>query len=416
MASSSADESGLQSGGRGFDPFTPEALRDPYPLYARFRAADPVHWSEKLRAWVLFRSDDVVRALKDDERLSADRSRASRGAPARRPAGGPRVRTVAIDPPDVVPVRAMLTSTLGPKVRAMRPGIDDIVRRLLERIAEATAHVTEGLPHAESLDLVHDYAYPLPIRVIAELLGVPERDHDRFQMWSHAVARGMDRFFSSDQVMRGLKAIDGYVRTLVERARAVHGDDLIHRLLGAEYRGDTLSTEEVVALCTALVFGGHETTVNLIANGMLALLERPETRDALAEDPALDATAIEELLRFDSPAQLIARTVTVDFEWRAKQLRAGDTVLIGLGAANRDPEVFSDPEVLDLRRDPNPHVAFGLGTHVCPGAQLSRFEGRAAIPALLRRFPTMALAEAPTRRPTAVLRGLERLPVRITPA
>jgi cytochrome P450 len=167
-------------------------------------------------------------------------------------------------------------------------------------------------------------------------------------------------------------------------------------------------------MCTALVFGGHETTVNLVGNGMLALLRRRDELERLRADPSLASTAVEELLRWDSPAQLISRTAAVDFELRGKPIRAGDSVLASIGAANRDPAVFEDPDRLDLARSPNPHLAFGLGTHACPGAQLSRIEARAAIPALLRRFPAIRLGSAPPlRRRTAVLRGLEALPVRV---
>ena len=204
-----------------------------------------------------------------------------------------------------------------------------------------------------------------------------------------------------------------YFYQLVLRHQGTGGDDLLHRLLRAEHHGDRLSELEVVAMCTALVFGGHETTVNLLGNGMLALLTHPEQLDRLRASPALIELAVEELLRFDSPAQFISRTAAADFAWRGQHIKTGDAVLGGLGAANRDPDVFDAPEHLELGRTPNPHVAFGLGTHFCPGAQLSRIEARAAIPALLQRFPDLRLADAPpVRRRTAVLRGLEHLPVR----
>jgi hypothetical protein len=199
----------------------------------------------------------------------------------------------------------------------------------------------------------------------------------------------------------------------VER-RGTTGDDLVRRLLAAEHHGDRLNDLEVVALCTALVFGGHETTVNLIGNGVLALLRHPEELERLRADPSLVETTLEELLRFDSPAQLISRTAKTDFTWRDKAIHAGDAVVASIGAANRDPAAFCAPDRLDVGRAPNPHLAFGLGTHVCPGAALSRLEARVAIPALLRRFPRLRLGDAPpVRRPTAVLRGLERLPVRL---
>lgn len=396
-----------------FDPFTPAALDDPYPQYAALREADPVHWSEKLRAWVLFRHPDVETFFRDDDRLSADRSAARRGDRPVRPADAPRIRTVAIDPPDVLAVRAILTTALGPRVRAMASRLDAMVSGLLGRFDAATRAAVVATRPDDVRDFVEDVAYPLPIRVIAELLGVPDRDHAAFQSWSHDVARGMDRFFSSDAVAEGLRHIDAYVRRLVAAARASHGDDLVYALLGATHGEDRLTDDEVVALCTALVFAGHETTVNLLANGLLALLRHPDEAAALREGEAAPETAVEELLRFDSPAQLISRTARVDFDWDGRTIRAGATVLGCIGAANRDPAVFAAPDVLDLRRDPNPHLAFGLGTHFCPGAQLSRLEGRAALPALLARFPRLRPAGPPVRRPTAVLRGLSRLPIRL---
>jgi cytochrome P450 len=188
----------------------------------------------------------------------------------------------------------------------------------------------------------------------------------------------------------------------------------MHRLLQAEYRGDRFSDMEVVAMCTALVFGGHETTVNLLGNGLFALLRDAAALEQLRNDSAAIETAVEELLRFDSPAQMISRTANTAFTWRDQPITAGDAVVAMVGAANRDPAAFADPDRLELSRAPNAHLAFGLGTHFCPGAPLTRIEARAAIPALLRRFPRLRLGNTvPVRRPTAVLRGFEHLYVRL---
>jgi cytochrome P450 len=225
----------------------------------------------------------------------------------------------------------------------------------------------------------------------------------------------MDRFYSGGAAAEGLQELGAYfVQLLGQRQTQSAADDLMQALMVAEHRGDRLAPLEVVALCTALVFGGHETTVNLLGNGVLALLRDPEALAALRAEPALVPPAVEELLRFDSPAQFISRTARVEFAWNGRSIRAGDAVLAALGSANRDPAVFAAPDRLNLHRAPNPHVAFGLGTHVCPGAQLSRIEARAAIAALLRSFPGLRLADRPpVRRTTAVLRGLESLPVRV---
>jgi len=384
-----------------FDPFTPEAIADPYPLYAQFRREDPVHWSEKLHSWVLFRHDDVSAFFRDDERLSSDRAKAPRFAGAAAPSGGAAIRTVATDPPAHTAVRALLNASLTPRVRALGARIDALIAELLARIAEP------------EVDLIARFAYPLPIGVIAELLGVPPDDRPQLEERSRVVARGMDRFYSGPEASEGLRDLGAYFFQLVQERRGTPGDDLVRRLLAAEHRGDRLSELEVVAMCTALVFGGHETTVNLLGNGMLALLRAPAELRRLRDDPALVPSAVEELLRFDSPAQFISRTARVGFELRGRRIAPGDSVIAAIGSANRDPAVFADPDRLDLGRSPNPHLAFGLGTHVCPGAPLSRMEARAAFPALLRRFPTIRLAAPPVWRRTVVLRGLERLPVRV---
>jgi len=396
-----------------FDPFTDEAIADPYRQYARLRVDDPVHWSDKLRSWVVFGYDDVVAFFRDDQRLSSDRSKAAKFQGQRAPGGTPVLRTVSSDAPDHGPVRAMLTATLQPRVREVGPRVEALVAALIERIGAAVERAVSRTDLAGEVDLIADFAYPLPITIIADLLDIPALDREQFQAWSHTVARGMDRFYSGG-ASDGLRELGAYFLQLLGERQATPGDDLMRALCAADHHGDRLSALEVVAMCTALVFGGHETTVNLIGNGLLALLRDESALAALRSQPALAEPAIEELLRFDSPAQYISRTARLGFDWRGRTIRAGDTVLACLGAANRDPAVFAAPDRLDLRRAPNPHVAFGLGPHFCPGAQLSRIETRAAIPGLLRRFPRLRLGDQPpVRRRTAVLRGLERLPVRV---
>ena len=385
-----------------FDPFSDAAFEDPYPQYARFRSEDPVHWSEKLRAWLLLRHDDVAAAFRDDAHFSADRRRARRAARDVAEQDAPVIRTIASDPPECLPVRAILTPTLVPRVRAMGPRIEAITDELLDRMA--------GRREA---DVVADFAHALPIRVIAELLDVPERERPRFQALSATIARGMDRFYGADAVARGLGEIGAFFLQLVIERKDDDGDDLVRGLLRAEHHGDRLSDLEVTAMCTALVFAGHETTVSLIAGGLLALLRNPAESERLRSDATLVIPAVEELLRYESPPQFISRVVGEPIELCGKRLRSGDSVLLGIGAANRDPAVFADPERLDVGRSPNPHVAFGLGTHVCPGAQLSRMEARVALPAILGRFPRLRLAGKPTWRRTIILRALERLPVRL---
>lgn len=386
-----------------FDPFSDAAIADPYPLYASLRRADPVHWSEKLRAWVLFRHDDVASALRDDAHFSADRRRAARATrPSPEATAATPLRTISSDPPDGLAVRALLNAALVPRVRTVARRIEAIVEELLARLV--------GRIEA---DLVADFAYELPVRVIAELLDVPEAERTRFQELSRTIARGMDRFYGSDEVASGLREMGAYFMGLLTTRAEAPGDDLVARLLGAEHHGDRLAPLEVVAMCTALVFGGHETTVNLIANGLLALLRHPVELERVRADPSLVAPAVEECLRFDSPPQFVSRVVAEPCELRGKPFARGDAVLVGIGPANRDPAVFVEPDRLDVGRTPNPHLGFGLGTHFCPGAQLARLEARAAIPALLARFPRLALAGEPVWRRTVILRGLEHLPVRL---
>src|SRR5262249_30780524 len=374
-----------------------------------------VEWGGRVGSGIGFGHDDVTAFFRDDERLSSDRSKAARFKGDGMGDGSTALRTVASDPPQHTPIRAMLTSSLSPRIRTVGPRVDELVAALLTRVGGAVARVIERTDLAAEIDLISEFAYPLPINVIAELLDVPEPQRAQFQTWSHAVARGMDRFYSGGDASHGLAEMGSYFYSLVQERAQTDGDDLVHRLLRAEYHGDRLSPLEAVAMCTALVFGGHETTVNLIGNGMLALLRHPEQLAQLRATPALIDTAVEELLRYDSPAQFISRTALVDFELRGQRIKAGESVLAGLGAANRGPAMFADADRLDLERTPNPHVAFGLGTHFCPGAQLSRIEARAAIPAPLQRFRAIRLGTAPpVRRSTVVLRGLERLPVRLT--
>jgi cytochrome P450 len=383
-----------------FDPFSDAANADPYPHYAELRAADPVHWSEKLRSWVLLRYDDVCDALRDDVRLTADRSRARRATPL--PPDAPRLRTVSSDPPDSLAVRTLLNAALVPRVRAIGPRIDAIVAELLD-----------GMARRPDADLVADFAYALPIRVIAELVGVPEADQARFQELSRSIARGMDRLYGGEDVSSGLREMGVYFLQLLADRSDGAGEDLVRRLRRAVHQGDRLADLEVVAMCSAIVFGGHETTANLIAGGVLALLRHPDELARLRADPALVHTAVEELLRYDTPPQFISRVVAEAHDRGGKPLRPGDSVLVGIAPANRDPAVFTDADRLDVGRTPNPHIAFGLGTHFCPGAQLSRMEARTAIPALLARFPRMRLAAEPVWRRTFILRGLDRLPIRL---
>ncbi len=259
-------------------------------------------------------------------------------------------------------------------------------------------------------------AEPLPVIVIAELLGVPPADHSLFRDWSYRIGRALDLVFEESLISDANRAVvemRDYFRPLVERRRRKPGDDLLSRLVVAEERGERLSEDELYAFCTLLLFAGSETTTNLIGNGLLSLLHHPHEARRLRAQPSLVDSAIEELLRFESPLQATTRVATESFSLGEREIEAGDTLVLQLGAANRDPDQFDDPDELKIDREPNHHVAFGMGIHYCLGAPLARLEGRVALPMLLERFPRLRLipGKAPRWRPALNLRGLRRLPV-----
>jgi cytochrome P450 len=312
------------------------------------------------------------------------------------------------DPPDHTRLRGLVSKAFTPRaVEQLREQIEDIVARLLERV--------RGRP---SFDLMSEVAYPLPVLVICELLGVPDVDRDRFGRWSAAIAEGLDNltFQDKDVLARGNEAAEGltdYFRGLVRTRRGAPQDDLLSGLIEAEEHGDRLTEDELLATCVLLFFAGHETTVNLIGNGMLALLRNPAQLELLRANPGLLSNAVEELLRFDSPVQRTGRTVLDDVEVGGWQLHAGQRVNVLIGAANRDPLQFSDPDRLDVSRsNASQHLSFAAGIHYCVGAPLARLEAQLAIGAILRQFEHLRLVtERPTYRRTFVLRGLTSLEV-----
>jgi cytochrome P450 len=391
--------------GQSFNPFDPAVMADPYPYYRTMRERDPVHWSEPLRAWFLTRHRDVVELLRDD-RFSADRTRSERYRP---PPPGRRQRAPSMlvtDPPDHTRLRGLVSRAFTPRmVERLRPRVEGIVDDLLDSLS--TRH---------EACLVTDLAYPLPVIVIAEMLGVPPEDRQQFQDWSAVAVRGLDPVLDAstqELVREATDALDDYLAGIVARRRADPGDDLISALVAVDEGDDALSEGELVTMCALLLVAGHETTVNLIGNGVLALLRDPTQLERLRREPALAASAVEELLRYCSPVQWTSRVALTEVELDGRRIAADQAVIGVLAAANRDPAVFADPDLLDVGRNPNPHVAFGRGIHFCLGAPLARLEGQIVLPALLRRFPDLRLAGEPESRPTWVLRGLSRLPVQI---
>ena len=391
-----------------FNPLLPEFHADPYPFYRRLREKEPVHQSP-MGFWVLTRYEDCVAVLRDARfgREEFQQMLSSvYGDDTEKPAL-PRSMLFR-DPPDHTRLRALVSKAFTPRmIETMRDHIQEIVDRLLDRVQDAGR-----------MDVMEDLAYPLPVTVICEMLGVPVSDHASIRGWSADIARSLDAIgLPSDQeiVERGRKsrrALADYFRRLVPERRARPQHDLLSGLIAAEEQGDKLSGDEIIAMCLLLFIAGHETTVNLIGNGTLALLRHPDQLRKLRAEPSLIGNAVEELLRYDSPVQRTARITSVDAEVAGQPMPKGTMVITALGAANRDPAQFADPDVLDVARKDPRHISFGFGIHFCLGAPLARVEGQLALGTLLRRMPRLALdEEKPEWRESSVLRGLKRLNV-----
>jgi cytochrome P450 len=392
---------------------SPAFKANPYPFYARLRAEAPV-WRVTLRdrrtAWLVTRYEDVARVLKDDtfakDKLNAMNPEQLAKTPWVPGFLKPLERNMLdLDDLDHMRLRALVSKAFTPR----------FIERLRGRIEALCEELLDAMERESGTDLVAGYALPLPATVIAELLGVPAEDHDRFHRWSNrlvSVSSGRDML----RALPAALAFVRYLRNLVERRRADPEDDLITALIRAEEAGDRLSEDELLAMAFLLLVAGHETTVNLIASGTLALLEHPEQTEGLRHDPSLTKMAVEELLRYTSPVEMATeRYAREDAEIGGRRIPRGELVLAVLGSANRDERHFEDPDVLDLARDPNRHLAFGRGgVHHCLGAPLARMEGQIAMTALLRRFPGARLAMAPEDlywRRGLFLRGLEKLPL-----
>jgi cytochrome P450 len=386
-----------------FNPMDPAFVADPYPTYHRLRAEDPVHQSP-LGFWVLSRYEDVAASLRDP-RFAKEAIASFVAARFGRPVE--RMSMLDLDPPDHTRLRSLVSKAFTPRVvEQLRPHIQSIVDDLLRRV------------DAHAMDLIEDFAYPLPVIVICEMLGVPVSDRERFKQWGLDVARGLDALMlpvDSPVILRAREsrfALTDYFRQLIAERRRDPRADLLSGLIAAEEAGDRLSEEDLLATSILLLLAGHETTVNLIGNGTLALLRHPEQLQRLRDDPGLITTAVEELLRYDGPVQRTARIPSEDVVVCGRTIPAGDMVMPFIGAADRDPAQFPDPDRLDLSRTPNRHIAFGLGIHFCLGAPLARVEGQIAINTLVQRFPKLALAtDSPQFRQSLTLRGLSTLPV-----
>lgn len=384
---------------------SPAFREDPYAYYERFRGPAPL-----LRVadtiWFALGHAHVT-ALLRHPRLSTDESHATTEAGEDKP-DKPRSRSLLfMDPPDHTRLRSLVARAFTPRrIEELRQATEAIAAELVSAMAA----------RGPEADLIEAFAYPLPVRVICALLGVPAADEPIFTEWSRAIARSLDpsvlrsaELDASIEVAR--QDLRAYLTGLLAARRKVPGNDLLSALAAVDVDGDRISSAEVLALAVLLLVAGHETTVNLIGNGTLALLHAPDQLSRLRQSPELIAPAVDELLRFDGPVQITQRIAIEDMGVGGCAVKAGDEILLVLGAANRDPSVFSDPNRLDVTRDARRHVAFGGGIHHCLGAVLARMEGQIAFQALLDRFGRIELAGIPVRRPTFTLRGLESLPV-----
>ena len=391
-----------------FNPLTPEFHADPYPFYRHMRETDPVHLSP-LGLWVLTRYDDCVTSLRDP-RFGRDGFEAILAAQYGEESETGRLPRSMLfrDPPDHTRLRALVNRAFTPRViEGMRGQIQGVVDRLLDRV-EQRGH----------MDVIADLAYPLPVTVICDMLGVPEGDHEQMKEWSSDIIRSLDAIGipSDDSVVErgrvGRRGIAEYFRALLPERRRQPRADLLSSLIAVEEQGDRLTEGELLATCVLLFIAGHETTVNLIGNGLLALLRHPGELERLRAEPGLIGSAVEELLRFDSPVQRTARITNAEVAVGGKTLPAGAFVVTAIGAANRDPRHFPDPDRLDIGRTENRHIAFGFGIHFCLGAPLARVEGQLALGALMRRMPRLRLGDADLEwRESSTLRGLKALPV-----
>ena len=410
MSSATQQHQAAERGG-GFDEIvqamaTPEFRQDPYPLYARMRREHPVYRSAR-GIWYLTRYADVEAAL-SNPRLSNDRERMTRALGAQQGAMQRLSRLTRrlgrvmtnTDPPDHTRLRKLVNKAFTARqVQSLRPRIQMIVDGLLD----------SALAAGRSMDLIAAFASPLPVTVICELFGIPDHDRARVTVWFRQLVGSTEGF---ERVELAVEQFEDYLAGLIRRRREEPADDIISGLVTVQERGDQLTDDELLSTCFVLITAGDVTTTNLIGNGMLALLRHPDQLRRLRQDPTLIRLAVEELMRYDTPSQMVIRVVAQPTEIGGQTLDEGDLVYLVLAATNRDPNRFADPDRLDLTRADNRHLSFGNGPHFCLGAPLTRLEAQVAIDALVQRLPALRL-DTPTVawQPNPMQRGPARLPL-----
>lgn len=400
-----------------FDPFDPQWSSNPFPIYADLRERAPISRNE-LGFWVVAKHADCMAVLRDRRASSDSLNIADERMPPgfRTPMQEDDPVAAAMlemrpflfrDPPDHTRLRGLVSKAFTPKV----------VESLRDRTQEVVDELLDAAIEAGDVDLIEDFAYPLPVRIICDLLGVPLEDQDRFKVWSNALARGLDPdFLLTPEIIaarnEGVLQFAQYFFELLAERRRHPGDDLLSALAQVE-EGDTVLDEtELLSTCILLLVAGHETTVNLISGGALALLRHPDQLERFRSDPEVTRSGVEEMLRYVSPVQLTGRSFIEPCEFGGVEFAAGDFAMLLLASANRDPEQFEDPERFDITRTPNNHLGFGFGIHHCLGAPLARMEAQVALSSLVKRAPSMAMTvEEVSYKTNVVLRGMDSLPV-----
>ena len=397
-----------------YQPRDPAVIADPYPIFLDLQDSDPAHWSDSLGGWVLTRYADVREAL-TDKGFSAHRFRPyfEHQPPAARAEIGQLERyltpwSVFNDPPLHTKLRAVMNRAFALRFAAMRPHIETLVDQFLD-----------GLQDKVEVDIIADFAYPLRASVIMVMLGTPLDEIDRVREWSDEIAIFVGSgWLSADKARRadaGIAAMSDYFRRMIEARREAPTEDMLSDLMQPVDNGERLTEDELIAAAILVLFAGHETTTNLIGNGLLELIRHRDQMTLLRDEPALAATAVEEVLRYQGPSGAMTRVVAEATSMHGAELKPGQRVFAMVNAANRNPRRFVEPERFDLARHPNPAITFGAGLHFCLGAPLARLEAEIALPALLRRFSSFELVDrAPDRSDSLVLRGLRTLNVKFT--
>ena len=394
--------------GAVYNPAAERTVQDPYPDYSRLRRRSPAHFSHLFKSWVFSRHAEVDSIMRNHGVFSSDPTKRHEMVRQQTVLNTRKHQTMLIaDPPDHTRLRALVARTFIQKsINSLEPWIRRLMNALVDEIADPS-----------SFDLMTAVANPLPVLVISEMLGIPAEDRGDLRNWSNRQLSLLEPIPDPREHAFAIEALDVYLRSVIERKRARPTKDIVNELVNARRNGAALTEQEVVNMLRLLLVTGNETTTNLIGNGMLALLRHPDQHRRLRDDPGLVPAAVEEFLRFDSPVQTAIRIVLEDCQVAGSQLLSGQGVILLIGSANRDPQVFDNPDMLDVDRHTNSHIAFGRGIHHCMGASLARLEGRIAFEVLLERFSSISLLSGtPKYRSGVILRGLESLPVKAVPS